>query len=132
MLIAIAVVERDGCYLCGQRPNGAPLAGLWEFPGGKVEPGETPQAAAARECREETGLDVEVGTAYPTVDHQYGHGRVDLRFFACRPREPDAAPKPPFAWIPAARLAELPFPEANAALVEELVAKTMGRRGAET
>ncbi len=52
--IAIAVVEHDGNFLIGLRPSGAVLGGLWEFPGGKVEPDETPEAAAARECLEET------------------------------------------------------------------------------
>ncbi|HWB12236.1 MAG TPA: (deoxy)nucleoside triphosphate pyrophosphohydrolase [Pirellulales bacterium] len=125
--IAVAVVEREGCYLVGRRPDGVPLAGLWEFPGGKVEPGETPEDAAARECREEAGLEVEVGAPYATVDHQYNHGRLLLHFFACRPLDPAAAPKPRFCWIPAARLAELPFPEANASLIKELVAKEFRR-----
>jgi 8-oxo-dGTP diphosphatase len=125
--IAIAVVERDGFFLVGRRPEGVPLAGLWEFPGGKVEPGETTQNAAARECREEAGLEVEVGAAYPTVEHEYGHGGVRLHFFACTPREPAGRPKPPFVWVPAARLAELPFPAANADLINELVEKSRWR-----
>jgi mutator protein MutT len=118
--IAIAVVEQNGCYLVGRRPAGAPLAGLWEFPGGKVEPGETPQQAAARECREEAGLEIHVGPAYSTVDHQYDHGDVRLYLFACAALESTAAPKPPFEWISAARLIDLPFPAANAALIKEL------------
>jgi mutator protein MutT len=121
--IAIAVVELDGCFLVGRRPEGALLAGLWEFPGGKVEPGETPRHAAARECREEAGLEVDVGAAYPTVEHEYGHGGVRLHFFACSPRDPAGEPKPPFVWVPAARLAELSFPVANARLIKELVEK---------
>src|SRR5437764_2006476 len=56
--IAVAVVEKDGHFLVGQRPEGVSLAGLWEFPGGKIEPGESPEAAAVRECLEETGVDV--------------------------------------------------------------------------
>jgi 8-oxo-dGTP diphosphatase len=118
--IAVAVVKRNGCYLAGRRPQGRPLAGLWEFPGGKVEAGETPQQAAARECLEETGVQVEVGPAYPMVDHQYDHGRVSLHFFACTPLDPNAAPRPPYEWIPAHKLGELSFPAANAALIIEL------------
>src|SRR5262245_23048023 len=83
--IAIAVVEHAGRYLVGRRPEGVPLAGLWEFPGGKVRDGETPEKAAASECLEETGLEVHVGQAYPEVVHAYEHGQVRLSFFACTP-----------------------------------------------
>src|SRR5687768_4624168 len=85
--IAIAVVERAGQYLIGQRPEGAPLAGLWEFPGGKVKPSETPAEAAERECREETGLDVGVERLLMRVVHQYEHGTLEIHFFACSPRD---------------------------------------------
>ena len=118
--IAIVVVEHDGCYLIGRRPEGVPLAGLWEFPGGKVEPGETPQAAAARECLEEAGLEVHVGSAYPIVDHQYGHGRVLLHFFDCAPVNVAAPPKAPFEWVPVSKLVDLPFPAANAGIIKSL------------
>ena len=67
--IAIAVVEHAGRYLIGRRPDGVPLAGLWEFPGGKVQLSETAEQAAERECLEETGLEVAVGEAYPAVVH---------------------------------------------------------------
>src|SRR5947209_7478611 len=63
--IAIAVVEQDGRFLVGRRPAGVPLAGLSEFPGGKIEPQETAEAAAVRECFEETGIVVEVTGRYP-------------------------------------------------------------------
>ena len=124
--IAIAVVEHLGRLLIGRRASDAPLAGLWEFPGGKVEPGETPQQAAVRECLEETGLDVEVGEPYPAVTHDYEHDRVRLLFFACRPLDPEQSPTPPFRWVPAAELGQYAFPEANAALVEYLVACASG------
>ena len=78
--IAVAVVEHRGKYLIGRRPEGAALAGLWEFPGGKVEPGESPADAARRECLEETGLDVVVGAPYPEVVQQYDHDRVRSAF----------------------------------------------------
>ena len=118
--IAIAVVEHDGRYLIGRRGEGAPLAGLWEFPGGKIQAGETAELAAARECLEETGLAVEVGPAYPSVSHQYAHGEVALEFFACRPLEPARIPKAPFRWVLAADLGDYEFPEANGGLVAYL------------
>ena len=120
--IAIAVVARDGEFLIGQRPAGVPLAGLWEFPGGKLLPGETPATAAARECQEETGLHVQVGEAYPDVVHDYDHGRLRLHFFACQPVDPDQTPLAPFRWVARARLADYSFPAANARLVAWLVA----------
>jgi mutator protein MutT len=118
--IAIAVVEHDGRYLIGRRAEGAPLAGLWEFPGGKIQAGETAELAAARECLEETGLAVEVGPAYPPVVHQYAHGKVALEFFACRPLEPERKPKAPFRWVLAEDLGAYEFPAANGGLVAYL------------
>ena len=82
--IAIAVVERNGRFLVGQRPPGKPLAGFAEFPGGRVEAGETPEQAAIRECFEETGLSVAVVGRYDGRLHDYAHDRVHLHFFACR------------------------------------------------
>jgi 8-oxo-dGTP diphosphatase len=118
--IAVAVVEHEGRLLIGQRPPGVPLAGLWEFPGGKVEAGETASAAAARECLEEAGLVIEVGAAYPAVVHQYDHDRLALEFFACRAVDAKVPPRPPFRWVELSELAGLPFPAANAALIEFL------------
>src|SRR5260221_14610842 len=98
--IAIAVVEHDDCFLIGQRPPGVPLAGLWEFPGGKIEPGETPEAAAVRECLEETGLIVEPLIHYPIHHHEYAHDSVELHFIGCRPfAEGPQMPRAPFRWM---------------------------------
>ncbi|HEV3003458.1 MAG TPA: (deoxy)nucleoside triphosphate pyrophosphohydrolase [Pirellulales bacterium] len=119
--IAVAVVEHDGRFLIGQRPSGVALAGLWEFPGGKVEPGETAALAAGRECLEETGLAIEVGEPYPAVVHQYEHGKVALEFFACRAVDPSQSPQPPFRWVGLCELAVCPFPAANAGLIELLM-----------
>src|SRR5947209_11623433 len=81
--IAIAVVEHEGRFLIGLRPGGVPLAGLWEFPGGKVEPDELAENAAIRECLEEAGLVARITGEYPQVSHVYEHGALRLRFFAC-------------------------------------------------
>ena len=122
--IAIAVVEHEGQFLIGQRPPGVALAGFWEFPGGKVEPGETPAAAAARECREEAGVEVEVLGLDDLRVHQYDHGAVELHFFRCRLRKPCASPQAPFRWAPRGDLARYEFPAANAALLERLLAES--------
>jgi mutator protein MutT len=124
--IAIAVVEHEGRFLIGQRPPGVPLAGLWEFPGGKAEPDETLEQAAARECLEETGLEVIVGEEYPPAVHQYDHGLVELHFFHCRPREASQSPRPPYRWVAASRLGEYSFPAANQGLLAQLADR--GRR----
>jgi 8-oxo-dGTP diphosphatase len=120
--IAIAVVEHEGRYLIGRRPPKVPLAGVWEFPGGKVQSNETPAAAAARECLEETGIVVEVGREYPPIEHDYAHDRVELHFFCCTPIDPKRPPREPFCWMTAAELADLEFPPANRAILGEIAA----------
>ena len=115
--IAIAVVEERGRFLIGQRPAGTSLGGLWEFPGGKVEPGESPAEAAVRECREETGLVVRVSDEYPPLDHDYQHARVRLHFFACAPLEQRSPLPERFRWVGRDELGQFEFPAANAGLL---------------
>jgi 8-oxo-dGTP diphosphatase len=120
--IAIAVVEHAGCYLIGQRPEGKPLAGLWEFPGGKVEAGETAEEAAVRECREETGIAVEVVGEYPLQEFRYAHDEVQLRFFRCRVAAGAMeTPGWPFIWGTRKALAEFEFPPGNEAILAVLL-----------
>ncbi len=119
--IAIAVVERDGQFLVGERPPGKPLAGYAEFPGGRVEVGETPEQAAVRECFEETGLSVAVVRRYDECEHDYAHDRVHLHFFACRIVGAEMGPRTPFRWVSRADLRLLEFPEANRELLSVLV-----------
>jgi mutator protein MutT len=122
--IAIAVVEDAGRFLIGQRAAGGALAGLWEFPGGKVEPGETPENAAIRECLEETGLAVKVVGAYPAVEHDYEHARVRLHFLACRLVAGEGMPANHFRWVRGDELAAYRFPDANRDLVEAIIRKS--------
>lgn len=119
--IAIAVVEHEGRFLIGQRPEGSALAGLWEFPGGKIEPGESPEQAAIRECREETGLAVEALCRYPEHVQQYEHDEVRLSFIACRPRaELPTEPIDPYRWVARSELGAYEFPEGNRMLLNLL------------
>lgn len=121
--IAIAVVEHEGRFLIGQRPAGAALAGLWEFPGGKIEPGESAEEAAARECREEAGIEVEPLFRYPQRDESYSHDRVRLHFIGCRPLSESVAPRAPFRWVKREELNRYAFPTGNAEILELLAAE---------
>lgn len=112
-LIAVAVVECDGRYLIRRRPEGAPLAGYWEFPGGKALSGETAEAAAARECLEETGLAVRAVGRLAEVDHQYDHGALRLSFERCACVDSTAKPKGGFEWVDGTALSAYRFPPAN-------------------
>ena len=125
--IAIAVVRDADRFLAGPRPAGAALAGFWEFPGGKVEAGESPEEAAVRECREEAGLDVVVAGELEVCDHDYAHDRVHLQFFDCRcvaAAQAVQTPRAPFRWVTRRELASLRFPDANLPLLARLTAGT--------
>ena len=83
--VAAALIVRDKEVLIGQRRPDQPMASLWEFPGGKIEPGESPQQALARELTEELGIRAEVGPAVTRIRHHYRRGgAVDLQFFTVR------------------------------------------------
>jgi 8-oxo-dGTP diphosphatase len=115
--IAIAVVERDNQFLIGPRPEGAALAGLWEFPGGKLLPGESPEEGAVRECAEETGLMVQPRFRYPEHVQEYSHGVVHLHFVACEPTGGATNPREPFRWVKREELGNYEFPSGNRALL---------------
>lgn len=121
--IAIGVVLRGSDVLVGRRLR-PPLAGLSEFPGGKVLPGETPKHAVVREVREETGLQVRADATLSLRRWRYSHGLVDLHFFLCRPTGGGSPrPRPPFEWVPLEAISRLRFPPANATVLRELVAR---------
>lgn len=121
-IVAIAVVERHDSFLVGQRPMGVPLEGFWEFPGGKVKPGESAGDAAIRECAEETGLAVRILNKLFVREFSYGHDDVELHFFCCELVAVDDEPPGSFRWVPRTDLEKYEFPPANQEVVKSLLA----------
>jgi len=118
--VAVGVLIDDAnCVLLARRQKGTHLEGYWEFPGGKVESGETVEAALARELREELG--VEIGETLPlmTVSHDYGEKQVllDVHNVLSWKGEPHGAEGQPIAWVSASALDDYKVPEANAEIM---------------
>jgi len=113
--IVVAAIARDGYYLVGRRPAEGLLGGLWEFPGGKVEPGETHATALVRECREELGVEVTVGGLVACVAHAYTHLKVTLNVYRCEliDGEPAPATHTELRWVAPDGFKDLAFPKAN-------------------
>jgi len=119
--VVAAVIERDGKLLITRRPEGSHLSGLWEFPGGKPQPGETFEQALRREIDEELGAEVSVGERIETIEWQYPDKRVRLVFFRCDVRgEPRPLEGQEMAWVTPADLARYEFPPADATLIQRL------------
>jgi mutator protein MutT len=120
--VAIALVRRDGRLLIGRRPGDTHLAGLWEFPGGKVEDGETPAQCLVRELREEVGIEITVEFPYETLEFVYPERHVLIYPFECRLIA--GVPQPigcaELRWVTPAELADYEFPPANATLLAAL------------
>lgn len=128
--IAVAVVEKRGQVLVGRRAaEAAEAAGLDEFPGGKVEAGETAAAAAARECQEETGLAVRIGPIIAEALTQGSSGTLRIVFLWAEPVDDDTRPRPPFSWLAVERLSELRFPPANAGVLAALARRAAADQG---
>jgi 8-oxo-dGTP diphosphatase len=121
VIVGAAVVEQDGRYLVTRRHAGAHLGGMWEFPGGKCEPGESLIECLRREIKEELGTDAIVGAELLTVSHDYPDRLVELHFMACTLTGP---PAPllgqEMRWITRGELRTLEFPPADAELIELL------------
>jgi mutator protein MutT len=121
--VSAAVIAQGDAFLLTRRAETAHLGGLWEFPGGKVEHGESVEDAVVREVREELGCDVILGRALLTTRHTYEDLHVELHFFAASlVGEPAPQLGQEMRWVPRAELGTLPLPEADAALVALLTA----------
>jgi 8-oxo-dGTP diphosphatase len=120
--VAAALVFRDGKLLITQRHADAHLGGLWEFPGGKREPGEPLEACLKRELREELGIEVMVGELLESLTHEYSDRVVHLRFYRCRwtQNEPQLLDCADFKWVGVTELEDHEFPAADARLLQAL------------
>lgn len=121
LVVAVALIDTDGRVLIAKRPEGKQLAGLWEFPGGKVEPGERPEAALIRELKEELGIDVTEACLAPFVftSHAYETFHLLMPLYLCRrwsgvvqAREHSA-----LKWVKPNQLSQWPMPPADEPLV---------------
>ncbi|GAC1336320.1 MAG: (deoxy)nucleoside triphosphate pyrophosphohydrolase [Beijerinckiaceae bacterium] len=125
LVVAVALVDADNRILIAQRPPGKQLAGLWEFPGGKVDPGERPEDALIRELAEELGIKVEAACLAPLTfaSHSYANFHLLMPLYVCRrwhgfveAREAQA-----LKWVRARDLRSYPMPPADAPLIPPLI-----------
>ncbi len=119
----VAVIEKDGRILIQKRPAGGLLAGLWEFPGGKVEPGESSTGALRREVREELRVEIEDVRRLTTVQHAYTRFQVTLHAFTCRIRDSDFKTGPRRQWVTLASIRKYPLPSGSVKIVDFLSAR---------
>jgi 8-oxo-dGTP diphosphatase len=121
LVAACALIDADGRVLLARRPEGKKMAGLWEFPGGKLDPGETPEAALIRELKEELGIDVASACLAPFAfaSHAYERAHLLMPLYVCRRWR--GTPRPlegqTLAWVRPERLADYPMPPADKPLV---------------
>ena len=120
--VSAALIFRAGKLLITQRPAKAHLGGLWEFPGGKREPGETFEQCLVREIREELGVEISVGEMFEEIRHDYPEKSVHLKFFICQllAGEPQPLACAAVKWIEKPELATHEFPAADAQLLARL------------
>lgn len=126
LVSAVALIDDRGRVLLAQRPAGKSMAGLWEFPGGKVEAGETPEAALVRELAEELGIQVAEGDLAPLTFASHGYERFHLLMpvYACRQWSGEAQGREgqTLAWVSAERLVEYSMPPADLPLLPSIIA----------
>ncbi|MGI9407057.1 MAG: 8-oxo-dGTP diphosphatase MutT [Hyphomicrobiaceae bacterium] len=124
LVVACALVDDDGRVMLAKRPEGRSMAGLWEFPGGKVDPGEAPEAALIRELNEELGIDVTEACLAPFTfaSHTYPEFHLLMPLYVCRRWEGEIEPREgqEFAWVRPNRMKKYEMPPADLPLVAML------------
>jgi 8-oxo-dGTP diphosphatase len=128
VVVAAAVVIWDGRVLLTRRAEGQHLSGMWEFPGGKLEDGESPEEALVRECQEECGIDVDVGEILDVTHHRFPEKDVLLLFYRCglRGGEVRHLQVADHAWVAPAELDRYPLPPADGRVVARIQALRLG------
>ena len=125
LVAACALIDADGRVLLTRRPAGKPMAGLWEFPGGKIEPGERPEDSLIRELKEELGIAVKEDCLAPLTfaSHAYDEFHLLMPLYVCRRWEGSVTAKEgqDIAWVRPRQLKDYPMPPADAPLVPHLV-----------
>ncbi len=121
LVSAVALIEADGRVLLARRPPGKAMAGLWEFPGGKIKPGESPEASLIRELKEELDIDVKAACLAPLAfaSHAYEDFHLLMPLYACRRWQGElrAREGQSLAWVAPSRLADYPMPPADLPLI---------------
>ncbi|MEM9468676.1 MAG: (deoxy)nucleoside triphosphate pyrophosphohydrolase [Pseudomonadota bacterium] len=125
LVSAICLIDKDNHILLAQRPEGKSMAGLWEFPGGKVEKGESPEFALCRELEEELGIEVRETCLTPIAfaSHAYDDFHLLMPVFSCRmwKGEPVAREGQTLKWVEAREMYKLPMPEADIPLISQIL-----------
>lgn len=124
LVSAVALIDKDGRVLIAQRPEGKSMAGLWEFPGGKIEPHETPEAALVRELNEELGIETWDSCLAPLTfaSHSYDDFHLVMPLFVCRKWTGIVQPKEgqTLKWVDAKALKDYPMPAADIPIISIL------------
>lgn len=127
--VAAGLVYREGRYLIARRKPGVHLAGFWEFPGGKREPGETLEACLQRELFEELNIHVDIPIPFQVIRHEYAEKTVELHFFRCRIERGHATALDcaEIRWVWPHELGDFEFPPADRPIIEALQRQIMGQ-----
>ena len=122
--VVAGLIRRESQFLMGYRPNENPVPSVWEFPGGKIEPGESPEQALARELKEELDISAQVGELRLSVTHNYGEVGVIILFFDVHfwQGEAKAIYHEDLMWAGAEELKTLPLPDANKKVLDRILA----------
>ncbi|HAH11651.1 MAG TPA: 8-oxo-dGTP diphosphatase MutT [Alphaproteobacteria bacterium] len=124
LVAAAALIDPDGRVLLAQRPQGKSMAGMWEFPGGKIEPGERPEETVIRELREELAIGIQEACLAPFTfaSHRYDDFHLLMPVFVCRRWEGQPMPKEgqTLAWVRPREMRDLPMPPADVPLIAQL------------